>query len=68
MLFLILYIYHLRLHATWQPKKNNKKHNKDYIGLLGRLQTIIKENSPLLYLQGQMEFDIKTIMDFGQNK
>ena len=36
-------------HNTWQPdkKNNNKKFNKDYIGLLGLLQTI-RGISPLL--------------------
>ena len=56
------YIYHLRLHKTWQPKKNNKKYGKDYIGLLGLLQTLRgKQGKPLTGKQGQRDFDQKDI-------
>ena len=50
-------IYHLMLHKTWQPKKNNKKYNKDCIGLLGLLQNI--RDKPLPGKQGQRDFDQK---------
>ena len=56
------YIYHLRLHKTWQPKKNNKKYGKDYIGLLGLLQTLRgKQGKPHTGKQGQRDFDQKDI-------
>ena len=39
--WVLQYIYYSRLYKTRQSKKNNnKKYNKDYIGLSGLLKTI----------------------------
>ena len=59
-IWVLQYIYHLKLHKTWIPKKNNKKCNKDYNRLLGLLQTIggKQGNSPT-GKQGQRDFDQK---------
>ena len=59
--------YYMRLHKTWQPKKNNEKYNKDYIRLLELLQTIRgKQGKSLTGKQGQRDFDQKDY--YGQTK
>ena len=59
-LWILQYIYHLGLHKTWIPKKNNKKYNKNYIRLLGILKTIRgKRDKFLTGKQGQRDLDQK---------
>ena len=61
------YKYHLRLHKAWQPKMNNKKYNKDFVRLLGLLQTIRGEQGkPLTGKQGLQSERLLWIMD-GRN-
>jgi len=62
---------HLSFKVTKKPKKNNKKYNKDYIRLLGLMQTIRgTQGRPLTGKQGQRDFESerKTIMDYRQTK
>ena len=54
------------LHKTWQPKKINKKYNKDYIGLSGLLQT--NRDNPILANKDKGLRTERLLWNYGQTK